>query len=343
MSEETEGWCQNCGHEFDADAYTECPKCGWPDNHVEFEPEEGEPDYVGPEPTAPEPSMPTIDPTKGMTHGNPLPWSDFGMSGDEQLLTLKEISGWQGFATWLHQAVSRRFVNMLLTRETMEFVRAYVDTACREARIRFDLARDELRFDVIEDPEIPGGITLVPVDSYAKQSTAVMLNRAEAKRAAENHAQQTVVDVAQAMVEPARPRVEWHEDDGDVMWWKFPVVEAPYVGSPLADDFPDYVTHFTKIPVPRLYSNGEQFKLTFKLEVTLGVPELYPDGDQPSPLTAKEVMRLINLEGGPGKVLTSWDLLGCNEKAVTVKVTALDKQLKSIDHPSERKKEGPTR
>lgn len=30
-----------------------------------------------------------------------------------------------------------------------------------------------------------------------------------------------------------RPLSEWHEDMGDVMWWFFPVTEAPYIGSPL--------------------------------------------------------------------------------------------------------------
>lgn len=31
----------------------------------------------------------------------------------------------------------------------------------------------------------------------------------------------------------ARPLAEWHEDYGPVLWWKFPLVEAPYVGTPL--------------------------------------------------------------------------------------------------------------
>lgn len=31
----------------------------------------------------------------------------------------------------------------------------------------------------------------------------------------------------------ARPFNEWHEDHGDVLWWHFPIVESPYVGSPL--------------------------------------------------------------------------------------------------------------
>lgn len=31
----------------------------------------------------------------------------------------------------------------------------------------------------------------------------------------------------------ARPLSQWSEDDGDVLWWKFPIEEPPYVGSPL--------------------------------------------------------------------------------------------------------------
>lgn len=42
----------------------------------------------------------------------------------------------------------------------------------------------------------------------------------------------------------------WHEDIGTVLWWRFPVEEPPYVGSPLEDDFPDYVTHWTPIVMP---------------------------------------------------------------------------------------------
>ena len=43
----------------------------------------------------------------------------------------------------------------------------------------------------------------------------------------------------------------WHEDDGTVLWWKFPIVEAPYVGSPLDSDWPGYHTHWTQIPIPK--------------------------------------------------------------------------------------------
>jgi len=47
-----------------------------------------------------------------------------------------------------------------------------------------------------------------------------------------------------------KPMEEWHEDDGDCLWWLFPIVESPYCGSPLDSDFPDYVTHFTKLTLP---------------------------------------------------------------------------------------------
>lgn len=80
----------------------------------------------------------------------------------------------------------------------------------------------------------------------------------------------------------ARPLAEWHEDMGPKLWWKFPIEEAPYVGSPLDCGFevaiqtevtaatvmrpnipvvehlrhihvggwPGYHTHFTDIVVP---------------------------------------------------------------------------------------------
>lgn len=46
------------------------------------------------------------------------------------------------------------------------------------------------------------------------------------------------------------PRDAWHEEDGPVLWWFFAVEEPPYAGTPLDDDFPDYVTHWTRIVVP---------------------------------------------------------------------------------------------
>lgn len=48
-----------------------------------------------------------------------------------------------------------------------------------------------------------------------------------------------------------KPIEEWHEDDGDVIWWKLPINEPPYIGSPLCDDFTfDYYTHFTRLLEP---------------------------------------------------------------------------------------------
>ena len=46
------------------------------------------------------------------------------------------------------------------------------------------------------------------------------------------------------------PKEEWHEDLGPALWWKFPIVEPPYVGTPLDEDFSADLTHFTSIPYP---------------------------------------------------------------------------------------------
>ena len=51
--------------------------------------------------------------------------------------------------------------------------------------------------------------------------------------------------------EGARPIEEWNEDFGDVLWWKFPIEEPPYVGSPLDEKWNGYHTHWTFIPIPQ--------------------------------------------------------------------------------------------
>lgn len=71
----------------------------------------------------------------------------------------------------------------------------------------------------------------------------------------------------------ARPLEEWSEEHGDVLWWRFPITEAPYVGSPNdlgqpvqiraatfrnsaelrinVGGWPGYHTHWTPIPMPK--------------------------------------------------------------------------------------------
>lgn len=49
-----------------------------------------------------------------------------------------------------------------------------------------------------------------------------------------------------------RPFEEWHEDYGDVLWWRFPLEGPPYIGSPRDEDWVDdgYFTHWTPLPTP---------------------------------------------------------------------------------------------
>lgn len=53
----------------------------------------------------------------------------------------------------------------------------------------------------------------------------------------------------------ARPLTDWHEDYGFVTWWKFPVSEPSYIGSPLCSDWPGYHTHWT--PHPEIPANAD--------------------------------------------------------------------------------------
>lgn len=59
-----------------------------------------------------------------------------------------------------------------------------------------------------------------------------------------------LIDNGVSLVPEARPISDWDEDDGDCLWWKFPIEEPPYVGSPLDCNWPGYHTHWTPIDVP---------------------------------------------------------------------------------------------
>lgn len=59
----------------------------------------------------------------------------------------------------------------------------------------------------------------------------------------------TVVTMLNEAAE-AKPLAEYHEDNGPVLWWSFPVNEPPYVGAPFDSDWPGYHTHWTPLVVP---------------------------------------------------------------------------------------------
>lgn len=69
--------------------------------------------------------------------------------------------------------------------------------------------------------------------------------------------------------EPQKPVAKlakhWHEDEGDVLWWNFPITEPPYCGTPLYDNFPSYKTHFTKIEVPEEVEKEPLYYVVFDI------------------------------------------------------------------------------
>jgi hypothetical protein len=51
------------------------------------------------------------------------------------------------------------------------------------------------------------------------------------------------------------PRDQYHEDKGPVLWWRFPIQEPPYVGSPTDETWAEhelegFYTHWSPIPIP---------------------------------------------------------------------------------------------
>lgn len=59
-----------------------------------------------------------------------------------------------------------------------------------------------------------------------------------------------VVEVCPENPFTPRPIKDWHEDLGPCLWWSFPIEEPPYCGTPLDNDFPPYLTHFTWVLLP---------------------------------------------------------------------------------------------
>lgn len=63
--------------------------------------------------------------------------------------------------------------------------------------------------------------------------------------------QKDCLDAADAIENLTRPRPkrDWHEDMGDVLWFHFPVQEPPWVGTPLTSTWiKNWYTHFLPLP-----------------------------------------------------------------------------------------------
>jgi hypothetical protein len=100
---------------------------------------------------------------------------------------------------------------------------------------------------------------------------------------------------------------EWNEDCGDVLWWSFPVVDSPYVGSPICYDWPGYHTHWTPLPPPPTLSETD---IVQRLRITAS--ETYPDRIKLK--AANEIERLRMALKDAQKRLRSAGMLGADEK-----------------------------
>lgn len=50
----------------------------------------------------------------------------------------------------------------------------------------------------------------------------------------------------------ARHIDEWHEEDGSVLWWRDPITEPPYVGTPDYEDFDETYKWWSPIDTPEI-------------------------------------------------------------------------------------------
>lgn len=103
-------------------------------------------------------------------------------------------------------------------------------------------------------PGVTPGIFRVSLNtgalSYARAAIA-------ADRARRQHPQPVPVAI---------PGEEYHEDMGPVTWWRLPVEEPPWVGTPNDSDWPGYHTHFT--PAPPTPCNANALPLPTSEEAT---------------------------------------------------------------------------
>ncbi len=72
----------------------------------------------------------------------------------------------------------------------------------------------------------------------------------------------SIIEQVTATESKAIPSDDWSEEDGNVLWWFFPISEPPYCGTPLDDSWPticgeSYHTHFTRIPLPQPPESSE--------------------------------------------------------------------------------------
>ncbi|MNW45555.1 hypothetical protein D3C74_228220 [compost metagenome] len=94
---------------------------------------------------------------------------------------------------------------------------------------------------------------LLEADLYESKQEVIRLSYIAEKQGDELIREKELVNsLRDQLTEVPRPIDEWGEDYGDVLWWKFPIEEPPYCGTPLDADWPDYHTHWTPINMPVL-------------------------------------------------------------------------------------------
>lgn len=92
------------------------------------------------------------------------------------------------------------------------------------------------------------------IGSFKDSENAIITANAKSHRD-QYHQESSLSVVARAWLRAATaiPADQYHESFGDVLWWRMPVSESPWIGSPLSGDWDfvrGYYTHWTPLVVP---------------------------------------------------------------------------------------------
>jgi hypothetical protein len=128
--------------------------------------------------------------------------------------------------------------------------------------------------------------------------------------------------------ERARPLDEWHDDMGDVLWWKFPVTEPPYCGSPLS------LGHTVEVHADR-YTGGAKMTEREKLADRID-PRKRPDA-----FIVLDGKRYANWASADADLIAAADILRASPAAALCAAAGEIAQFLA-DLPRERRQNFPT-
>jgi len=119
------------------------------------------------------------------------------------------------------------------------------DTICISVSDLEIIVARNLEVVILSDDPLPHNAALSARADARPEEASEYSEAAELLRDALEDAQR---EPGQEDHDAMRTLADWHEDDGPVVWWRLPVDEPAWIGTPLDEDWPGYHTHWTPHP-----------------------------------------------------------------------------------------------